>query len=106
MKSKAFDVAEKYLKPQAAAPTSTAPESHRDVIDGDVKAILLDSDLGPLWFAFADNWKSGDDIPVFFANELPFLRRMTEAELRRRYTERAALGGGWIRDRIQESTKH
>lgn len=83
-----------------------AQASRGAILDGDVTAILLDSDLGPLWFAFDDHWKSGDDIPLFFASELPFLRRMTPDELRRRYAEKAALGGGWIRDKIDEPTKH
>ena len=79
-----------------------------DVIDGAVRAVLIDSTVigAPVWFAFDDAFTSGDDMPVFFASELQFLRQMPEAELRRRYEDKRALGGGWIRDRIEEPTKH
>jgi hypothetical protein len=73
------------------------------VIDDRTVAVLIDSSvLGTsIWFAFDDDFKSGDDLPVFFASELPFLREMTTEELRRRYAEKKALSGGWIRDRIE-----
>ena len=63
-----------------------------DVIDGTVRAVLIDSTVigAPVWFAFDDGFTSGDDIPVFFASELQFLRQMTEAELRRRYEDKRA----------------
>lgn len=87
------------------APSTLAPrvaQKQADVsIDNDVTAVLIGSDFGPLWFAFNDRFQSGDDIPVFFASELPFLREMTSAELHRRYEEKRALGGGWIRARIK-----
>jgi len=86
------------LKQKQAAP---------DVTEGDVIAILIESPVvGPVWFAFDDGFKSGDDIPIFFANELPVLRKMSETELHRRYEQKRALGGGWIRERIGEPTKH
>ena len=85
--------------------STDSPKSHGDLVDGDIKAVLIDSPIvGPVWFALNDNWKSGDEIPVFFASELPFLRGMDE--LRRRYEEKRALGGGWIRDRIEVPTRH
>src|SRR5262245_55346628 len=70
------------------------------IIDDSVVAVLIDSDIGPLWFAFSDKWRPdrGDDAPVFFASELPYLRRMSADELRRTYEQRRAIGG-WIRDR-------
>ena len=78
-----------------------------DPTEGRIVAVLIDSTVvGPVWFAFNDGFKSGDDIPMFFASELPFLRNMGEAELRRRYEQKQALGGGWIRDRLGEPTKH
>ena len=67
---------------------------------------MIDSDFGPLWLAFRDDFRSGDEIPVFFASELRFLRGMTPDELKRRYEEKRALGGGWIRARTDEPTKH
>jgi hypothetical protein len=78
-----------------------------EIAEGPITAVLIDSPIvGPVWFAFADDFKSGDDIPVFFASELPFLRAMNADELRRRYADKKSLRGGWIRDRIDEPTKH
>jgi hypothetical protein len=79
-----------------------------DVTEGRIIAVLIDSPIvgGLVWFAFHDTFKSSDDTPVFFASELPFLRTMSPDELRRRYAEKRALGGGWIRDRIEEPSKH
>ena len=81
--------------------------SSPDLTDGQIIAVLIDSSiLGPVWFALGDDFKSGDDIPVFFANELPYLQKMTGKELGRRYEEKLALGGGWVRNRIEGPTKH
>ena len=78
-----------------------------DVDDGPIRAVLIDSPIvGPVWFAFEVNFKSGDAIPVFFASELPFLRKMSAEELCRRYAEKHSLDGGWIRDRTDDPTKH
>ena len=74
-----------------------------DIDNGKISALLIDSDFGPLWFAFDDGFKSDDNIPIFFASELPFVRRMSETELRRRYNDKRALGGGWVRQRTAES---
>lgn len=72
------------------------------LIDNAVVAVLFDWPMaGPFWLALRDDFISGDEYPVFFASELPHLRRMTPDELRRRYEEKKALGGGWIRDRIE-----
>lgn len=81
--------------------TITAP----DATEGRITAVLINSlILGPVWFAFADDFKSGDDIPVFFASELPFLRTMSPEELHRRHAQKRALGGGWIRNKIEATT--
>src|SRR5262249_2802102 len=78
-----------------------------EIAEGSIMAVLIHSPIvGPVWFAFADDFKSGDDIPVFFASELPFLRAMNANELRRRYADKKALRGGWIRDRIEGPIKH
>ena len=79
-----------------------------EIIDDRTIAVLIDSTIlgAPVWFALSDNFKSGDDIPVFFMSELPDLDKMGPAELRRRYEQKLALTGGWIRDRIGEATKH
>lgn len=79
----------------------------QDAPAGRIIAVLIDSPIvGLLWFAFDDAFKSGDDVPIFFVSELPFLRTMSDDELRLRYSEKRALRGGWIRDRIEGSTKH
>jgi hypothetical protein len=69
------------------------------ITDNAVIAVLFDWAMaGSFWLALRDDFKSGDDYPVFFASELPHLRLMTPDELRRPYAENKALGGGWIRD--------
>ena len=101
----------KELAEQEPAPVATTKPPHltaQEIIDidnGKISAVLIDSDFGPLWFAFNDDFQPGDNIPVFFASELPFLRKMTPEELRRRYKLKRPLGG-WIRDRIDATTKH
>jgi len=76
-----------------------------DITEGPIIAVLIDSPIvGPLWFALDDGFKPGDAIPVFFASELPFLREMSAAALRRRYEEKCI--GGWIRERNGAPTKH
>ena len=100
-----FAVAQKYLDQNEQ--TQAAPVGVDTLIEGEITAVLIDSPIvGPVWFASDDGFKSGDDIPVFFASELPFLRKMGETELRRRYEQKLALGGGWIRSRTDEPTKH
>jgi hypothetical protein len=94
--------------PQLSESRISKPAARLDSIsEGSITAVLIDSPVvGPVWFAFDDNFKSGDDVPVFFASELANLRRMSESELRRRYEQKIALGGGWIRNEIVALTKH
>jgi hypothetical protein len=76
------------------AQTASAPT---DPAAGEIIAVLIDSPIvGPVWFALSDDFKSGDAIPVFFMSEIPHLEKMGPAELRRRYEQKIALGGGWI----------
>jgi hypothetical protein len=83
------------------------PETAKPIYDGRIIAVLIDSPIvGPVWFALDDGWKSGDDTPVFYASELPHLQTMTPEELRKRYKQKLALGGGWIRGKIEEQTRH
>ena len=84
----------------ADRPAHLTAQELMDIDAGKITAVLIDSDFGPLWFAFNDDFQPGDEYPVFFASEMPFLRQMTPDELRRRYAEKRALGGGGIRDRI------
>ena len=97
------------VKEELAQRQESVPVGALDtVIEGQITAVLIDSAVigGPVWFAFSDSFTSGDDIPVFFANELPFLRKMGATELRRRYEQKRALRGGWIRSQNPEPTKH
>ena len=111
MKSTAFDIAQKHFKTQETAPVAVNRPAHltaQEIIDidnGKISAVLIDSDFGALWFAFNDDFQPGDNIPVFFASELPFLLKLAPDELRRRYAEKRALGGGWIREKINAPTK-
>ena len=95
--------------PAPATANRPAHVTAQELIDIDnhkISAVLIDSDFGPLLFAFNDDFQSEDDIPVFYASELPFVRQMNETELRRCYNNKRALGGGWIRQRTVEFTKH
>ena len=78
-----------------------------DIDAGKIIAVLIDSDFGALWFAFGDAFISGDDHPVFFATELPHLRQDGQptncgAGMPKGWALR---GGGWIRDRIDETLR-
>ncbi len=87
--------------------TLKTKDANTGMMDGPIVAILIDSPVvGLVWFAFNNDFHSADDIPIFFASELPFLRKMSEVELRRRYDEKRVFGGGWIRSKIDEPTKH
>lgn len=68
-------------------------------IDDRTAAILIDSKIldAPVWFAFKDGWKSGDDIPVFYASELPMLRKKSPRQLEAIYRVKSTFGGGMVR---------
>jgi len=93
-----------FRKAQGANPQ--APE-HGDTTEGRFIAVLIDSPIiGPVWFAFDDDFKSGDDIPVFFASELAHFAKMSGKELRKEYERKLALRGGWVRDRVEGPIRH
>jgi len=70
-------------------------------------AVLIDSPIvGLVWFALDDGFQSGDEIPVFYASELPHLAKMSGEELQKEYERKLALGGGWIRNKIEGPVKH
>jgi hypothetical protein len=87
---------------------SSEGDGKSDVSEGRIVAVLIASEVlgADIWFALDDGWKSGDDIPVFFAGELPHLQKMNGDELRKRYEQKLALAGGWIRDKIEERIRH
>jgi hypothetical protein len=78
-----------------------------DPTEGCIIAVLIDSPIvGPVWFALDDGFQPGDDIPVLYAREIPHLQKMDPEELRKRYKQKLALGGGCIRGKIEEQTRH
>jgi len=98
---------QEYQRKQQGYASPAEPAPGVDLTEGTIIAVLIDSPMvGPIWFAFNDNFHSGDNTPVFFASEIPFLQKMTKAELRRRYDEKRVFAGGWIRNRIDKPTKH
>jgi hypothetical protein len=100
-----FDIAKRYLEDKAPVPAPMATST--DPTEGCIVAVLIDSPIvGPVWFALDDGWKSGDDVPVFYASEIPHLQKMSPEQLRKRYEQKLALRGGWIRDKIEEPTMH
>ena len=77
-----------------SAPEPPAVDAPVDSTEGAIIAVLIDSPIvGPVWFARSDDFKSGDDIPIFFMSEIPHLEKMGPPELRRRYEDKLAVGG-------------
>ena len=78
----------------------TSRLAHRtthELIDFDhdkISALLIDSDLGPLWLAFLDDFCPGDEIPVFYPDELQFLKDKPATTLRKIYETKCAFGLG------------
>ncbi len=56
----------------------------RDPSEGDILAVLIDSPIvGPVWFAFSDDFKPGEGLAVFYGHELEFLKTKTPEQLRK-----------------------
>ena len=64
------------------------------VIDENVIAILIDSTVlgAPVWFAFSRAFEPGDEVPVFYADELEFLKNKPAATLRKIYETKRTFG--------------
>jgi len=71
------------------------------IIDESVVAVLIDSEVlgGPIWFALHDGWRpdEADNVPIFYANELPALRMKTPEQLRSIFNVKRKFGGGRVR---------
>jgi hypothetical protein len=100
-------IVKRALSTESPVVIGTGADVVDQIIDEHTIAVLIDSTVlgAPIWFAFNDDFISGDGIPVFFASEFAFLRDMTADEIRRRYSEKRALRGGWIRDRTNGPMK-
>ncbi|MSR15327.1 MAG: hypothetical protein EXR86_12345 [Gammaproteobacteria bacterium] len=65
-----------------------------------IAAVLIDSTVlgAPIWFALTDGWKPDevDNIPIFYASELPALRAKTPEQLRSIFNVKRAFGGGMV----------
>src|SRR5215467_11326319 len=72
-----------------------------DITEGRIIAVEICSNIlgAHIWFAFDDDFVPSDGQMVFYASELPHLVKMSPEDLRRRYEEKRALDGGWIRTR-------
>lgn len=72
-----------------------------DPVEEPIIAVLIDSEVlgAPVWFALRDNWKpdEGDLTPVFYPDELPFLRSQNPETLREIFKVKVAFGGGKVR---------
>lgn len=90
---------EEYRRQQQSAETPPAT----DPTEGRIVAVLIDSTLlgAEIWLALRDDWRPDvdDARAVFFASEMPFLQKMSPAELRKRHQQKIALRSGWIRSR-------
>ena len=89
MKSDPFDVIAKYQKPTASAVTST------DATEGPVIAVEICSNVleAHIWLAFDDHFNPGDDLAVFYADELPFLANKDTQTLKEIHKNKLAFGG-------------
>ena len=81
--------------------TGYVPSPIDFVLDGTVVAVLIDSTVlgAPIWFAFTDGWtqREADDIPIFYASELPALRQKTPEQLRSIFNVKHVFHGGPVR---------
>jgi hypothetical protein len=75
---------------QAEAPTS--------IEDGRITTVLIASEVlgADIWFALTDDWRPdpGDKTPVFYADELEFLKSKDAQTLRKIYETKLAFGPG------------
>lgn len=71
-------------------------EQAADIDSGMVQAVLIDSEVlsAPLWLAFDAEFNPGDGLPVFYADEIQFLRNKPAATLRKIYETKLAFGRG------------
>ena len=82
-----------WIETQSKAATPAAG----DISEGQIIAVLIDSPIvGPVWFALDDGFQSEDEIPVFYAHELPFLKGKTPEQLREIHKVKLAFGPGSI----------
>lgn len=67
-----------------------------EIDSGKVQAVLIHSEIlqAPLWLAFNAEFDPGDGLPVFYADELQFLRNKPAATLRKIYETKLAFGRG------------
>src|SRR5215470_12680013 len=95
MKIDPFDIVEKY-RSHSTPKTEPTPKD-ADITEGQIIAVLIDSPIvGPVWFALDDGFQSEDEIPVFYAHELPFLKGKTPEQLREIHKVKLAFGPGSI----------
>jgi hypothetical protein len=84
-----------YGSPTQKIPVVVVVTDGRDLLAGRILAVIIDSPIvGPVWFALDDDWRSGDEIPVFYASELPHLQKMSPEDLQQRYEQKIALAAG------------
>lgn len=66
------------------------------IIDDRTIAVLIDSAVlgAPVWFSFSADFDPGDGIPVFYADELCFLKDKPISTLRKIYESKKTFGPG------------
>jgi hypothetical protein len=76
--------------------TPLTPEQAAEIDSGKVRAVLIDSEIlgAPFWFAFDESFDPADGIPVFYPDELQFLKDKPAATLRKIYETKRAFGLG------------
>ena len=97
--SNPFLIARKYLESDANQAPSYTPltdEQAAEIDAGNVQAVLIDSEVigAPLWLAFRESFDPGDGIPVFYPDDLQFLKSKSPETLRKIYETKRAFGPG------------
>jgi hypothetical protein len=106
-RSSSFAIADEYLKSSTAGvsfvPLTREQTAVDQIINCDDKvvAVLIDSTIlgAPVWFAFDESFDPGDDTPVFYSNELAFLKNKPAETLRKIYETKRAFA---LRTRIRQ----
>ena len=73
------------------------PEQTAEIDAGNVQAVLIHSSIldADLWLAFDQTFNPGDGVPVFYPDDLQFLKSRSPETLRKIYETKRAFGPGY-----------
>lgn len=79
---------------------SKTAETEREPVDlNNAVAVLTSSKRfeRDIWLAFNDHWQSDDDLPVFYASELQFIKDKSQAEMNKIMEVKTVFKGSVVR---------